>query len=154
MMMRIGNFSGFVVAEVLHLSFLTGCEVLSSTDLHKLTLMDVQWMHFLNYGELTCGRYSYINPSLCFLLLPLANYGRHCKGKEGICPEVCPVPHCRGGRQAQSGSQPLGSVWAEDGPGRGLLVHGCQQEQRSVALMGFDRHADSAASRPMHVTRM
>jgi len=40
------------------------------------------------------------------------------------------MPRHRQNGQAQAGAQPNGPLGSEDGPGAGIQLHGCKQEQR------------------------
>ena len=120
----------------------TGADkVLTSNDLHSsASVKPQQWMSFLPHPGSMNSRPTVVlmdpdSHAFCFLksflLLSVsrpADDGRRCQGKEGLCPEVCSVPHSRRRGQAQGGPQPLGSVRTQDRPGTGLLVHRCQQE--------------------------
>lgn len=76
------------------------------------------------------------------LISPPPSFRNHaCRSRErqeGICPEVCSVPHCGERWKAQGWAQPVGSVWTQNRPGRGLLLYWCKQKQRWLPFEFFN----------------
>merc|ERR1711970_639627 len=56
--------------------------------------------------------------------------GRRGKRQETFRSEMRPMPHCRARREAQNGPQSPRDVGKSDRRSTGILLHGCQQEER------------------------
>merc|ERR1712121_350839 len=56
--------------------------------------------------------------------------GRRGKRQETFRSEMRAMPHCRARREAQNGPQSPRDVGKSDRRSTGILLHGCQQEER------------------------